>query len=64
MLTTSNDDHNRLAQNEAEIKAMRKELENLREVLRPFALGGSGLRKEEIEERLMPVAPEGSRSHR
>jgi hypothetical protein len=53
-----------IARNEGEIKAMRKELENLKEVLRPSALGGMFLRKQEIEERLKPVAPERSRLDR
>jgi RNA polymerase sigma factor (sigma-70 family) len=55
-----NDYHDQAALYEAEIKAMRKELENLREVLRPIAVGGGQHRRDEIEELLKPVAPEGS----
>jgi RNA polymerase sigma factor (sigma-70 family) len=46
---------------EEELKVLKQELENIRAVLRPFALGGGGMPKEEIEERLKPVAPGGNR---
>ena len=49
-------DRDRLAGAEAEIKAMRKELENLREVIRPIAIGGRFMNRDEIKERLKPVA--------
>ncbi len=41
-------DRDRLAGTEAEIKAMRKELENLREVIRPLAIGGMFMKRDEI----------------
>jgi len=60
----ASDYSSRLARSEREIQAMRKDLENRREVLRPFDLGRAGLRKEGIEEWLKPVAPQGSRYDR
>jgi RNA polymerase sigma factor (sigma-70 family) len=47
------------ALSQAEMKAMRKELENLRAVLRPIAVGGFHPAREEIEELLKPVVPAG-----
>jgi RNA polymerase sigma factor (sigma-70 family) len=48
-----------VARNDAEIKAIRKELDNLRKLVRPFAVGGAGLGREESQELLEPVAPGG-----
>ena len=43
---------------------MRKDIENLKEVIRPHALGGGALPDEEIKEKLKPAAPEVGRTRR
>ncbi len=52
------------ARNQAEMKAMRKDIENLKEVVMSRTLGGINLSGQDIKEKLKPAAPEAGRTPR